>query len=348
MSMMLPIQTITPSLTTVPYRINHNVVAKAVEGLAVTFLVCAAFYCLGVNAAIYAVDPQSVTYPYLPASHATSNTATIGEAATVTIFGYATKYALVFLESTTNLGTTVASGDGEFRFSSLSVPKNTTEICLSYTDSLGRTSASTCIPFSDSYYGYSVGPIVLSPTISLAASTHDLGEEIFIQGFSIPNQPVKLHSFSDKIYSWRNWLTPQKVFAIPPVETTADENGRYEYSLKGQDAQDIRMYTSGAIDNLTSDKSIQLKAEIAPRWLIYLRKLQLVLDTFLGNMKNILLLLELLILYLLTCYYLLPPKERALMLRNSSLLIKATGIMIERPTKLLVRSMNSIMRQNKA
>lgn len=315
--------------------------------LLISFLAILLFPLIG-TVDSYAQEKQSVTYPYLPATHPISNTATVGQVTTLTIFGYATKYALVFLESNSNLGTTVAKEDGEFRFSNISVPKDTREICLSYTDRFGNNSATTCIPFSESYYGYSIGPVVLSPTITLVESIKDLGEEIIVRGASIPNQPVRLYSFSDKIATFTSFLSPRKVYAIPPIETVADESGQYEYAIKTEDAQEIRLYTASSLDDLSSDKSTALKAEILPFWVIYLRKLLVLLDTFLGNMKNILLLIELMILYVIICYYLLPQKEKSLLLRNTSLLIRKTGLLVREPSQLIKKGANSLVGHDKA
>ncbi|KXK07703.1 MAG: hypothetical protein UZ21_OP11001000925 [Microgenomates bacterium OLB22] len=291
---------------------------------------------------------QVVKYPSLPATHSISNTATVGATSSVSLFGYATKYALVTLESNINIGTTMAKEDGEFRFSNVSIPHNTSEICLSYTDSSGNTSSSTCVPFSETYYGYSIGPIVLSPTITLLEAVKDVGEAMEIQGWAIPNQPVRLYTFSDNIVTWGSFLAPHKVHAIPPIETVADEHGHYTYSFKSETAQAVRIYTASSINNLSSDKSPALKADILPFYVIYIRKMALLFRTFVGNMQNILLLLELLLLYILICYYILPQKQRALMLRSSTLVLEKTAIALRSPAALVVKGVRTLLRQPRA
>jgi hypothetical protein len=185
-----------------------------------------------------------------------SVSATIGIGSPFTIFGYTSPYALVTLETRGFDQETYADKNGYFKFYSDHRSISTSEICLSARDQLGRITAQTCIPPLPPEPNVVIGPILLSPTLSLDKLSYFISDTIILTGQAIPNTVVQLSLF--------------KSFALPPIGVQADEGGNYAVTIPSNQDDKYRIFTRTEFMDQSSPKSNTLLFTVNPFWVIIL------------------------------------------------------------------------------
>ncbi len=116
------------------------------------------------------------------------------------------------------------------------------ELCIQSFDNLKRVTGPSCIP--SLAIGRSVpleiGPIYLSPTISITSSR-------FLTGLTTPNTNVYLHIFKNKKYK------------LPVINLKSNDRGEFEISLPTTDPANYKLFVTTNVDGNNSAKSNTLK-----------------------------------------------------------------------------------------
>lgn len=167
----------------------------------------------------------------------------------VSIYGYTSPNSKVKLSSPRVLAYTTSDQNGYFLFDKTYLPKNPSELCLSTLDLNSLLNKATCFPPPPPQnYHTDLGPFLLSPTISLSASTSTPHSTLFLSGSAPPQTLVTLH-----LYQIENTppLLPKPAYALslPQITTLSDTHGNYSFSLPTTYASNYRFFTTALFDS---------------------------------------------------------------------------------------------------
>ncbi len=119
------------------------------------------------------------------------------------------------------------------------------EICLQAQDSQSRTTQPTCIPaLPVGQYYYQVGPVLLSPTLSLEKGEVIKGEQAAAYGKTTPLTQVDIYLAKEK------------------SDIESDRNGDFEFNLPTQDTDQWLVFAGANIQGAASPKSNTLTFNI--------------------------------------------------------------------------------------
>ena len=230
-----------------------------------------------------------------------------------TVFGYTSPLSTVSMTATRDLASTTADTTGYFIFRSVLVPRDTDELCFYSLDQLKRVSQQTCIPFFESYAQFDIGPILLSPTLSLSKNELEVSKNVVIAGSTLPKSKVKL-------YFSQNSKKPTR------VDITSDSLGNFSASFTSTSPTDVRVHANSYRGLSSSPKSSSLIIRFLPYWLIILNILLKALHGLYTDILFILFLAEIAGILLLL-YYMFwkknPPRALAI-LEDSIILVKSS------------------------
>ena len=243
--------------------------------------------------------------------------ATIGIGSPFTIFGYTSPYALVSLETRGFNQETYAGKDGYFKFYSDHRSTSSSEICLSARDQLGRITAQTCIPPLPPEPNVIIGPILLSPTLSLDKLSYFISDNIILTGQAIPNTVVQLSLF--------------KSFALPPIEVQADEGGNYAVTLPSNQDDKYRIFTRTEFLDQSSPKSNTLLFTINPIWVIILLFIKSIWRLLTSHFIEFIIVTELLIIIAHRLYIWVGKRKH----RYEMILYQPEPLSIYKPTSII-------------
>lgn len=178
----------------------------------------------------------------------------------VTIFGYTSPESRVELSSPKAFAVTYSQKNGYFIFDRVILPRNPQELCLISIDDSNRLNNPVCFPEPPENNLTNIGPVLLSPTISL-----DLDNN-FASGQSIPNSFIKLHFYKQN----RPQLIKQaQALSLPILETKTDSRGNYSVNLTGNSESAFRIYsTSVYLDNNSPKSNTLLYGQTSIFWVV--------------------------------------------------------------------------------
>ena len=197
--------------------------------------------------------------------------ATLGERK-LTIFGWAPAQAQIKLDGVAIYDSVTAAQDGSFLISGIYLPPVSLypEICLQAQDTVGRTSQPTCLPRLEAgQYNYQVGPILLSPTLSLNKGEIIKGESAVASGKTTPNTEVGIFLAREENLN-KNQLSLVKTaqaYYIPKYQIRSNKDGDFEFNLPTEAVDKWRVFASATIVDNPSPKSNTLVFRVQP--LIY-------------------------------------------------------------------------------
>ncbi len=186
------------------------------------------------------------------------------------LFGYSSANALVTIEGMGIFDQTYADKSGYFEFHNRFSPFNPREACLTARDQFGRTTSPTCIPPFPTKYNVSIGPVLLSPTVSLDAQNYYQGDEVKLSGQTIPNSEVSFSTFVDDKKSFV-FPKPVEAFTFPQLTTKADEKGNFSLSLPSSRPEFLRVFAQTSHENSRSPESVKLNIKVLPVWMIIIQ-----------------------------------------------------------------------------
>lgn len=181
-----------------------------------------------------------------------------------TIFGHTSPNSRVEITSPRVYALTFSNSSGYFEFTKTLLPPNPSDLCLSSTDDSGRRSLPVCIPPPPpENYHTNLGPIILSPTLTIDANNLKAYATTPASGLTIPDSTVLIHFY--QVSSSRSLIPEVQAMNLPPLETKSNNQGQFSLSLPTDHYGQYRLFATTLFDNNSSPKSFslnyQLKAE---------------------------------------------------------------------------------------
>lgn len=155
----------------------------------------------------------------------------------MTLWGYGSPNSVVELTGVNVDQTTSSDGTGYYSFDLVYLPDTETfpELCITAIDNGKRVTMPTCIPpINRDNYFYSVGPVILPPTISLGAPQTYPESQVSAQGTTIPNSIIEIKlarpnikqgSLSFKI------VRTALAYYVPSYTVVSDAEGKYSFNV---------------------------------------------------------------------------------------------------------------------
>ncbi len=201
------------------------------------------------------------------------------------LYGYTSPFAQVYLEGIGIIAQTTADKTGYFSLDNNLSPLLPREACLSAKDQLGRRSSPTCLPAFPLSYDVNIGPVLLSPTLSLNKPQYYTGEEVVISGQTIPNTDVILSLFVDSskkslidyLVVKLNPIKSVFAFGFPDLQTKTDNEGNYSLTIPSAKSDLFRLFASALYDKQSTPQSARLSLKILPIWWMFIVNLFILL-----------------------------------------------------------------------
>lgn len=203
-----------------------------------------------------------------------------------TLYGYTSPFAHVTLEGQGIFDETTADKHGYFIFKNRFSPGNDREACLIAKDTQGRVSFPVCLPPFPMKKNVTIGPIILSPSLSLNRGLFTLNDRGTLDGMSIPNTKVAVSFFGEQAEA----IT---------INTITDTDGNFSVNFPTDHPQTMRAIATTRFQEYPSGISNTITIDVLPWWMIFLTFLGLLLSNILKNALTYIFILELLVLGLL-------------------------------------------------
>lgn len=186
--------------------------------------------------------------------------ATVGQivSQSITIYGFGPANSKTNLKGFGVSEETVSDETGLFIFNRIySLTSTYPELCIQAIDDLGRVTQPTCIPSlpGDNLIPLEVGPILLSPTVSLTKNRVVEGQEAILTGKTTPNTLVNLFVSKRSGLSTLNFVPEVNAYSLPVVNTRSDDEGKFEIGLPTGTEAEYRMFASTKYGENLSAKS---------------------------------------------------------------------------------------------
>jgi len=197
----------------------------------------------------------------------------------VTINGYTSPGSKVELSSSRVFSLTYSESDGYFQFDRVLLPKNPSDLCLTSTDDNYRQSYPVCIAAPPATnYQTDIGPILLSPTLSLDSDKITPLETVIASGQSIPNSTVNIYFYQVTNNAFI-FPKPAQAFSLPTFSTISDSSGNYSFNLPTAHSSNYRLYAAAVFNDFNSAKSNTL-IYVLPSlfWLFWLENSWLIIS----------------------------------------------------------------------
>ena len=213
------------------------------------------------------------------------------------IYGYGPINSEVSLNGIGVSAKTTSDSQGFFVFSPIySYSSIYPELCIQATDNLKRLTQPSCIPAFPvtNKLPSVVGPVLLSPTISLSTNKVTEGDTAITSGRTIPNAEVDIYiSKKDRTVSL---VKTVHAYSIPTIKTKSDNDGNYEFSLSTIDAANYKIYVANKLGDDQSSKSNSLNFTVATSVKSIFER---IIEFFITNKMRVVVLLEALIAIIL-------------------------------------------------
>lgn len=196
-------------------------------------------------------------------------TATIGKSY-LSIYGYGPIHSEVTLKGQGVSEKTISDETGLFRFGSVyNFTYSYPELCIQSSDAENRVTQPTCIPPlpNDNLIPFEVGPILLSPTLSLSNNKVATDSESYLSGKTTPNtevniflaknkQSLLLRSRKKRILSL---VGAANAYNLPILSTISNEKGEFDINMPTSDIAEYKVFTSTKFNDNPSAKSNTLE-----------------------------------------------------------------------------------------
>lgn len=181
--------------------------------------------------------PQTIPtpFPYTPRRYMQN---------TLSIYGYGPPNSDVSLVGFGVSERTTTDSVGLFIFSPIySYSYIYPELCIQAKDDQNRVTSMSCIPAlsKDNRIPLVVGPVYLSPTVSIDENWRVLGDNTFLDGKTAPNTEVNVYI--------------AKSYFIPTIQTKSDKDGNFSISLPTSDAFKYKIFVASRFGDNLSAKS---------------------------------------------------------------------------------------------
>lgn len=177
------------------------------------------------------------------------NFATVGKSY-LSIYGYGPTNSEVSLRGFGVSEKTISDNTGLFRFGSVyNFSYSYPELCIQAVDFENRVTQPTCIPAlpNNSIIPLEVGPILLSPTLSLSGNKIIAGENSYLSGKTTPNTEVNIY------------LAGSKGYFLPVLGISSDAVGEFDINMPTSDIAEYKVFASTKFGGNLSAKSNTLQ-----------------------------------------------------------------------------------------
>lgn len=183
----------------------------------------------------------------------------------LTIYGYGPQGATIELKGIGVSESVKTDQNGYFSFSGIySHTNNYPELCLTGIDTLGRSTQPSCIPGLpiSRKVPLEVGPIYLSPTVSLNKNKVTVQDSAVLTGVTSPNVDVLIYVLrTDKNLSY-SFVPKVQAFETTAINTKSDDDGNFSLSLPTNSEVDFRIYAFSKYGQYLSTKSTTLEFSV--------------------------------------------------------------------------------------
>ncbi|OGG03724.1 hypothetical protein A2W14_05025 [Candidatus Gottesmanbacteria bacterium RBG_16_37_8] len=197
----------------------------------------------------------------------------------VRLYGYTSPRTIVYADAVRTEGLTVSDSNGFFVIDNLSLSNEAREICLLARDQEERTSSPLCLPVPQTVIKKNIGPIIMPPTLSLSHNIFYVGQRIYAEGKSLPNQQISIALFEERSgFIKRNLSKVFTVgtvhaFAIPQLEVKTDSHGNFNFSLPSAKSIGFRVFAKGQFQNNPIPNSRTIYFFVNPKSYLLLKML---------------------------------------------------------------------------
>lgn len=191
------------------------------------------------------------------------------------IYGFTSPHAVVMLDGQSIQAQTTAESDGYFAFRFLFSPYVKQEVCLASKDSQNRISQPVCLPPFPVDEDVIIGPVLISPTLSINKISILVGDTAYLSGQTIPKSGVSVSFFTDDKPSLIDKLeiVPRAhAYTIPEVSTVSDENGNYEMTIPTELATNFKIFSIATFEKSATPKSTTLTIDILSWIIVQIRR----------------------------------------------------------------------------
>ncbi len=178
------------------------------------------------------------------------------------IYGYGPVNSEVTLKGFGVSEVTTSDDIGLFRFGSVySFSYTYPELCIQAVDLENRVTQPTCIPAlpNDSIIPLEVGPILLSPTLSLSNNEIPEGEESYLYGKTTPDTEVFIYLAKNESKNKISLVPTVDAYSLPILNTTSNEKGEFEFTMPTAKKAEYNIFASTKVAGNLSAKSNTLK-----------------------------------------------------------------------------------------
>ena len=212
------------------------------------------------------------------------------------LFGYTSPLALVTFEGMGIFDQTTADDKGYFQFNNRFSPLSRREACLSSKDQFGRLSSPVCLPPFPIKYDVSIGPVIISPTVSLDKKDYFMGDKVILSGQAVPNTDIKLSVFGQnkgflgflsRIYDLPSLIIkPVEAFTFPELLAHSDSKGNFSINLPSSTPEKFRLFAQADFNKSISPNSVKLSLDILPIWMIIIKFFLFIFSTIVGDLHH--------------------------------------------------------------
>lgn len=197
--------------------------------------------------------------------------ANIPEKTNLRLFGYTAANSIVQVTGLRIFAQTSSDRTGYFAIDYLPLSYEAKEICATTIDSEKRSGFPLCISLPNTNKPTEIGPVLLSPTLSLSTGKIMQKEGAFASGFTIPNSKVAISFFevpknnlAEKLDNYlAKILKPEAEAAdLPLVTASSDKKGAYSINLPTSKAIGYRLWTKAFYKETPTPKSLTLSFRI--------------------------------------------------------------------------------------
>ena len=227
-----------------------------------------------------------------------------------TLFGYTSPKALVTFQGLGIFDQTYADETGYFEFKNRFSPFSPREGCLTAQDQFGRLTSPVCLPPFPVSYNVNIGPVIMSPTLSLNKSNYWVGDELILSGQSIPKTDISLSIFTDEknnlITKIKNKINSQVyALSLPRLEAKTDKKGNFSIVIPSSSTKKLRLFAQAKFENENSPKSVNLTVKILPWWMIIFNFFIVIWLIVKSRLFEIIILIEIifLLIYFIRSYF---------------------------------------------
>lgn len=218
---------------------------------------------------LYALPGQSIDA--FERKGSTSVEAMIDYVRTVKVFGYTAPNTIIQATAARVFATGTSDKTGYFVIDELPISAQAKELCIVTVDAERRTGFPLCIALPSVSATDVIGPLILSPTISLSKKVIWQNETAVVTGFTLPDTEIQISFFTQEGTTIAQSISNTIVYLLNPTAQAAgfpiisgksDRKGNYSINLPTNRSRKYRVFSKSLFQDIPSIKSQTLSFTI--------------------------------------------------------------------------------------